>query len=316
MAAIRTARPGRSCPTSTPRGCCPLFAPWALLPWDVAWFVWRGGTILRLCSGRSTGRTAGGRWQTAVLVALLGFPFGANLDTGNINLLLTLLLWGAQFSGPLMAGVLWAVASWMKWVPVVFLFVLAPRARLCGLAFLAVSILLSLATLPGTIAQLEALVRLRPAAGPARLHRLPVGARARALATNRSVRLAPAGLVAGPPARPGGRSADRVTRRVRNWLGLAPRIARRAGSGPPGAPIRVTALAGTAAPVGSRLTADPGRTTTATAAPVDQAGTAAAVDQAGTAAPVESRLTADPGRTTRRSDAPIAARSKSDRSIE
>ena len=26
----------------------PLFAPWALLPWDVAWFVWRGGTILLL----------------------------------------------------------------------------------------------------------------------------------------------------------------------------------------------------------------------------------------------------------------------------
>src|SRR5918997_1756750 len=26
----------------------PLFAPWALLPWDVAWFVWRGGTILAL----------------------------------------------------------------------------------------------------------------------------------------------------------------------------------------------------------------------------------------------------------------------------
>src|SRR5436309_1277389 len=26
----------------------PLFAPWALLPWDVAWFIWRGGTILGL----------------------------------------------------------------------------------------------------------------------------------------------------------------------------------------------------------------------------------------------------------------------------
>ena len=26
----------------------PLFAPWALLPWDVAWFVWRVGTILLL----------------------------------------------------------------------------------------------------------------------------------------------------------------------------------------------------------------------------------------------------------------------------
>jgi hypothetical protein len=93
-----------------------------------------------------------------VLVALLGFPFGANLDTGNINLPLTLLLWGAQFSGPALAGALWAIASWMKWVPVVFLFVLRPRARLWGLLFLGASVLLSLATLPGTIAQLEALV--------------------------------------------------------------------------------------------------------------------------------------------------------------
>ena len=134
----------------------PLFAPWALMPWDVAWFVWRGGTILGLLwtihwaySQRPL--------ATAILVAALGFPFGANLDTGNINLLLTLLLWGAQFSGPVAAGALWAIASWMKWVPIVFLLVLAPRARLWGLAFLVVSIALSLATLPGTIAQLQAL---------------------------------------------------------------------------------------------------------------------------------------------------------------
>ena len=26
----------------------PLFVPWAVLPWDVAWFVWRGATILLL----------------------------------------------------------------------------------------------------------------------------------------------------------------------------------------------------------------------------------------------------------------------------
>ena len=26
----------------------PLFAPWAVLPWDVAWFLWRVGTILLL----------------------------------------------------------------------------------------------------------------------------------------------------------------------------------------------------------------------------------------------------------------------------
>jgi hypothetical protein len=135
----------------------PGFAPWALLPWDVAWFVWRGGTILALLWTI--------HWAyrqrplaTAILVALLGFPIGANLDTGNINLPLTLLIWAALFSGPLLAGILWAMASWMKWVPVAFLIVLPPRARLFGLAFLALSILLSLATLPGTIAQLEALV--------------------------------------------------------------------------------------------------------------------------------------------------------------
>ena len=71
------------------------------------------------CCGRSAGRTAGGRSPTAILVALLAFPIAANLDTGNINLLLTLLLFGAQFTGPIVAGLIWAIATWMKWVPVV-----------------------------------------------------------------------------------------------------------------------------------------------------------------------------------------------------
>lgn len=135
----------------------PLFAPWALLPWDVAWYVWRGGTILLLLWTI--------HWAyrqrplpTAVLVALLAFPFGANLDTGNINLLLTLMLWGAQFSGPVVAGLLWAIAAWMKWAPALLFPVLAPRARLWGLVFLATSALLSLATLPLTILQLQALL--------------------------------------------------------------------------------------------------------------------------------------------------------------
>ncbi|MFL5768662.1 MAG: glycosyltransferase 87 family protein [Chloroflexota bacterium] len=134
----------------------PLFAPWALLPWDVAWFVWRGGTIFLLLW---TIHWAYSRrpLETAILVALLAFPFGANLDTGNINLQLTLLLWGAQFTGPVVAGLLWSIATWMKWAPVVFLPILAPRARLWGLVFLATSALLSLATLPLTILQLQAL---------------------------------------------------------------------------------------------------------------------------------------------------------------
>jgi hypothetical protein len=135
----------------------PLFAPWALMPWDVAWYVWRGGTILALLWSIE--------WayrrrplMTAITVFVLFFPLGANLDTGNINLPLTLLLFGAQFSGPLLAGIIWAMATWIKWVPVVFILVLPPKARLWGLLFLAISVLLSLATLPETIAQLEALV--------------------------------------------------------------------------------------------------------------------------------------------------------------
>jgi hypothetical protein len=134
----------------------PLFTPWAALPWDVAWFAWRVGTILLLLwtidwAYRRRPLT------TALTVALLGFPFGANLDTGNINLQLTLMLWAAQFTGPRVGGVLWALATWMKWIPAVHWLVLAPRTRLWGLIWLAVSIGLSLVTLPLTIIQMQTL---------------------------------------------------------------------------------------------------------------------------------------------------------------
>lgn len=134
----------------------PLFTPWAVLPWDVAWFVWRVGTILLLLwtidwAYRRRPLTTG------VAVALLGFPFGANLDTGNINLQLTLMVWAAQFTGPRLGGLLWALAAWMKWIPAVFWFILRPPTKLWGLLWLAVSVALSLATLPLTIIQLQTL---------------------------------------------------------------------------------------------------------------------------------------------------------------
>ena len=139
----------------------PLFAPWALLPWDVAWFVWRGGTILLLLWTID--------WayrrkplETAIVVAALGFSFGANLDLGNITLLLTLILFGAQFVGPRLSGLLWAVCAWMKWVPAPVWLVLEPRARAWGLVWLAASVVLTLATLPQTIAQLDALFGFGP----------------------------------------------------------------------------------------------------------------------------------------------------------
>jgi hypothetical protein len=134
----------------------PLFAPWALLPWDVAWVVWRGGTVLLLLWTID--------WayrrrplETALVVLVLAFPIGANLDTGNINLLLALMIWAAQFTGPRVAGLLWGLATWMKWVPALLWPVLAPRARAWGLVWLGASALLSLATLPLTIVQLQAL---------------------------------------------------------------------------------------------------------------------------------------------------------------
>ena len=139
----------------------PLFAPWALLPWDVAWFVWRGGMLLLLLW---TIHWAYARrpLETALVVLVLSFPIAANLDTGNITLLLTFMCWGAQFAGPRLAGLLWALATWMKWVPAPLWLILAPRARLWGLIWLAGCGLLSLATLPLTIIQLQALFGFGP----------------------------------------------------------------------------------------------------------------------------------------------------------
>jgi hypothetical protein len=134
----------------------PLFAPWALLPWDVAWFVWRVGTILLLlCTVHWAYRRR--PLTTAVIVAVLAFPFAANLDTGNINLQLTLMLWAAQFTGPRLGGLFWALATWMKWVPAVFWPILPGATRRWGLIWLAISIALSLVMLPLTIVQFQAL---------------------------------------------------------------------------------------------------------------------------------------------------------------
>ena len=134
----------------------PLFVPWALLPWDVAWFAWRGGTIMLLLW--SIRRAYAHRpLPTAIVLALLWLPIGANLDTGNINLLLALALFGAQYSSARTGGMIWGLATWMKWVPAPLWLVLPPRARAWGLAFLALSGLLSLLMLPLTILQLQVL---------------------------------------------------------------------------------------------------------------------------------------------------------------
>lgn len=134
----------------------PLFIPWAMLPWEVAWFAWRGGSILLLLWSI--------RWAyarrplpTAILVALLYIPMGANLDTGNVNLLLAVALFGAHFLDGRIGGLIWGLATWMKWVPALVWFVLPSRARGWGLGWLALAGVLSLLMLPLTIIQLQAI---------------------------------------------------------------------------------------------------------------------------------------------------------------
>jgi hypothetical protein len=141
----------------------PIFVPWSLLPWDVAWFMWRGATVVALLW------TAHWAYKqrpltTATLLVVLAFPLAANLDTGNINLPLALMLFGAQFAGPIVAGLLWSLATSLKWVPLVFIPIIAPRGRMWGIIWLVVGGALTAVTLPATLVQLQVLFAFpRPA---------------------------------------------------------------------------------------------------------------------------------------------------------
>ncbi len=90
------------------------------------------------------------------------------------------MIWAAQFTAPRTAGLLWALATALKWVPIVLLPLLAPRGRAWGAIFLAIAGVLTLVTLPGTLVQLQVLFAFP--AGARRLPGLPVGARAVAVA--------------------------------------------------------------------------------------------------------------------------------------
>jgi hypothetical protein len=135
----------------------PLFLPWALLPWDVAWIVWRGINVLLLVW------SAGWAYQrhplaTAILLCILAGPIAATLDTGNLTLLCALGVWAAQFTGPRLGGGLWALATVLKWFPAPLWLILPPRARLWGLIWIALAGVLALATWPLTLAQIETAV--------------------------------------------------------------------------------------------------------------------------------------------------------------
>ncbi len=67
------------------------------------------------------------------------------------------MLWAAQFSSGRVGGLLWALATWMKWIPLIVWPILRPDARRWGLVWLALSVGLSVVLLPLTIIQFQAL---------------------------------------------------------------------------------------------------------------------------------------------------------------
>ena len=220
-AATRTTRPGRSCRTSTPRGCC------------------RCSRRGRCCRGTSPGSSgAAGRsslllwtihWayrqrplETAIVVALLGVPVRGEPRHRQHQPAADAAAVGRPVHGPGRgrAAVVGRDLDEVGAGPV--LCRCSPRAaRLWGLVFLAASALLSLATLPLTILQLQALFGF--GARPLRLDYLvflwalvPV-----ALARAGSVRVAAPVVVERALARLRERIAGaRLGRRVREYLGL------------------------------------------------------------------------------------------------
>ena len=131
-----------------------LFLPWALLPWDIAWFVWRAANIVLF------GASVAWAYQrrplgTAAFVAALGPSIAANLDTGNINVFIALGTWAAFWAGPWLGGFLWAIGAGLKFIPALLIAFIPRRVWAPGIVVLGVLALLTLATWPATVRQLE-----------------------------------------------------------------------------------------------------------------------------------------------------------------
>ncbi len=135
----------------------PLFAPWAALPWETAWFVYRAFSII-VFAWSAAWAYRQHPLATALLVLLITPALAATLDTGNITLLCAMGIWVAHFSGPRLGGLLWALAAMLKWFPVPLLLILPPRARLWGLAWAGLFLILTLAAWPEVVRQLDLVI--------------------------------------------------------------------------------------------------------------------------------------------------------------
>lgn len=131
-----------------------LFLPWALLPWNVAWILWRAAMMVLFAL--SVGWAYRQRpLFTAVLIAILAPSIAANLDTGNVNVFIALTIWLAYWSGPRLGGLAWALGAGVKFLPAPLIVFVPRRAWPWGFAIVGVLIVLTLATWPETIRQLD-----------------------------------------------------------------------------------------------------------------------------------------------------------------
>ncbi len=135
----------------------PLFAPWAALPWETAWFVYRAFSII-VFAWSAAWAYRQHPLATALLVLVITPALAATLDTGNITLLCAMGIWAAHFSGPRLGGFMWALAAVLKWFPVLLFLILPPRARLWGLAWMTLFGILTLAAWPEVVRQLELVI--------------------------------------------------------------------------------------------------------------------------------------------------------------
>ena len=135
----------------------PLFAPWAALPWETAWFVYRVVNVVLF--GWSVAWAYRQRpLATALLVLLITPPLAATLDTGNITFLCAMGIWAAHFAAPRAGGFMWALAAALKWFPALLFLILKPRTRLWGIAWASLLGVLTLAVWPEVTRQLELVI--------------------------------------------------------------------------------------------------------------------------------------------------------------
>lgn len=132
----------------------PLFVPWAILPWEIAFTAWRVAII--------AGLAASLRWaalrrplSTAAIFAMLAVPIGINLDTGNITLPLALLLFASRFGPPAIAGLVWGASTALKWATLPFGIVLGRAARGWGLVAIGLGVIGSILLWPMTVDQVR-----------------------------------------------------------------------------------------------------------------------------------------------------------------